>query len=65
MIIEKLRLRNLGIYAGEMTIDLTPASPEKPVILVGGLNGRGKTTLRNAILLCLHGRNEQSTNRGS
>lgn len=65
MIIEKLRLRNLGIYAGEMTIDLTPASPEKPVILVGGLNGRGKTTLRNAILLCLHGRNAQCTNRGS
>lgn len=65
MIIEKLRLRNLGIYAGEMTIDLTPASPEKPVILVGGLNGRGKTTLRNAILLCLHGRNAQCTNRGN
>jgi DNA sulfur modification protein DndD len=65
MIIEKLRLCNLGIYAGEMTIDLTPASPEKPVILVGGLNGRGKTTLRNAILLCLHGRNAQCNNRGS
>jgi DNA sulfur modification protein DndD len=65
MIIEKLRLCNLGIYAGEMTIDLTPASPGKPVILVGGLNGRGKTTLRNAILLCLHGRNAQCTNRGS
>jgi DNA sulfur modification protein DndD len=65
MIIEKLQLRNLGIYAGEMTIDLTPASPEKPVVLVGGLNGRGKTTLRNAILLCLHGRNAQCTNRGS
>jgi len=65
MIIEKLRLSNLGIYAGEMTIDLTPASPEKPVILVGSLNGRGKTTLRNAILLCLHGRNAQCTNRGS
>ena len=65
MIIEKLKLCNLGIYAGEMTIDLTPASPEKPVVLVGGLNGRGKTTLRNAILLCLHGRNAQCTNRGS
>jgi DNA sulfur modification protein DndD len=65
MIIEKLQLRNLGVYAGEMSIDLTPASPEKPVILVGGLNGRGKTTLRNAILLCLHGRNAQCTNRGS
>lgn len=65
MIIEKLRLRNLGIYSGEMTIDLAPVSPEKPVILIGGLNGRGKTTLRNAILLCLHGRNAQCTNRGS
>jgi DNA sulfur modification protein DndD len=65
MIIEKLKLRNLGIYAGDIDIDLTPASAEKPIVLIGGLNGRGKTTLRNAILLCLHGRNAQCTNRGN
>jgi len=65
MVIEKLTLRNLGLYAGEISIDLTPKSPEKPVVLVGGLNGRGKTTMRNAILLCLHGSNAQCTNRGN
>ena len=65
MVIEKLTLRNLGLYAGEISIDLTPKGPEQPVVLVGGLNGRGKTTMRNAILLCLHGSNAQCTNRGN
>ena len=65
MVIEKLTLRNLGLYAGEISIDLTPKGPDQPVVLVGGLNGRGKTTMRNAILLCLHGSNAQCTNRGN
>ena len=65
MVIEKLTLRNLGLYAGEISIDLAPKGPEQPVVLVGGLNGRGKTTMRNAILLCLHGSNAQCTNRGN
>lgn len=65
MVIETLTLRNLGLYAGEITIDLTPKSAEQPVVLIGGLNGRGKTTMRNAILLCLHGSNAQCSNRGS
>lgn len=64
MVIETLTLKNLGLYAGETTIDLTPKSAEQPVVLVGGLNGRGKTTMRNAILLCLHGSNAQCSNRG-
>lgn len=65
MVIETLTLKNLGVYAGEITIDLTPKSNEQPVILIGGLNGRGKTTMRNAILLCLHGSNAECTNRGN
>ncbi|NBO25059.1 MAG: DNA sulfur modification protein DndD, partial [Chlamydiae bacterium] len=50
-------LKNVGIYTGSVTMDLRPVSPDKPVILIGGLNGRGKTTLSNAILICLHGKN--------
>lgn len=65
MVIETLTLKNLGLYAGETTIDLSPKSAQQPVVLVGGLNGRGKTTMRNAILLCLHGSNAQCSNRGN
>lgn len=57
MIIEKITLKNVGIYKGLVSMDLRPASPDKPVVLIGGLNGRGKTTLSNAILICLHGKN--------
>ena len=41
MIIKRLTLYNFGIYAGENTFSFTG---EKPVVLIGGLNGRGKTT---------------------
>jgi DNA sulfur modification protein DndD len=57
MIIEEIILKNVGIYTGSVSMDLRPVSPDKPVILIGGLNGRGKTTLSNAILICLHGKN--------
>jgi DNA sulfur modification protein DndD len=57
MVIEKITLKNVGIYTGSVSMDLRPVSPDKPVVLIGGLNGRGKTTLSNAILICLHGKN--------
>jgi DNA sulfur modification protein DndD len=53
MKINKLVLHNFGIYANINTLDFTS---NKPVILVGGMNGRGKTTLLEAILLALYGR---------
>ena len=52
MIIKRLTLYNFGIYAGENTFAFTG---EKPVVLIGGLNGRGKTTFLSAILLSLYG----------
>lgn len=52
MIIRRLTLYNFGIYAGENTFSFTG---EKPVVLIGGLNGRGKTTFLSAILLSLYG----------
>lgn len=54
MIIKKLHLYNFGIYAGENTFDF---SLDKPVVLIGGMNGRGKTTFLAAIILCLYGSN--------
>lgn len=54
MIIKKLSLYNFGVYASENTIEL---NNKKPVVLIGGLNGRGKTTFLEAILLALYGSN--------
>lgn len=53
MKIDRLTMHNFGVYAGTNTLSLMN---EKPVILIGGLNGRGKTTILEAILLALYGR---------
>ena len=57
MIIKKLKLHNFGIYAGDNEFCF---SGKKPIVLIGGLNGRGKTTFLNAILLSLFGENAVS-----
>lgn len=54
MIINKLQLHNFGVYASDNTFVL---NSEKPVVLIGGMNGRGKTTFLEAILLALYGKN--------
>ena len=55
MILHRLTLRNVGVYGGEHVIDLTPPDAERPVILIGALNGGGKTTLLGALQLALYG----------
>lgn len=52
MRIRNIILHNFGIYASTNNIDL---ANKKPVVLIGGMNGRGKTTLLEAILLALYG----------
>ena len=54
MIIRKLTMHNFGVYAGTNTFDFTS---KKPIVLIGGMNGRGKTTFLEAILLSLYGSN--------
>ncbi len=64
MILDNITLTNFGLYAGRQEIALTPPSPEKPVILFGGLNGGGKTTFLDALHLCLFGAHAKTSNRG-
>lgn len=54
MIIKRLSLYNFGVYAGANTFVF---SNKKPVVLIGGMNGRGKTTFLNAVLIALYGGN--------
>ena len=54
MIIKKLTLFNFGVYAGENIFEF---EHKEPIILIGGMNGRGKTTFLEAILLSLYGDN--------
>ena len=54
MIINRLVMHNFGVYAGTNIFEFTH---RKPIVLIGGMNGRGKTTFLEAILLSLYGAN--------
>lgn len=54
MIIRRLVLHNFGVYASTNVFEF---HGEKPVVLIGGMNGRGKTTFLEAVLLSLYGSN--------
>lgn len=55
MIIDQLVLHNVGVFRGKHTLTLTPPEPDKPVTLVGALNGGGKTTILDSLYLALFG----------
>lgn len=54
MIIRRLILHNFGVYAGDNQFIF---EKNKPIVLIGGMNGRGKTTFLEAVLVALYGAN--------
>ena len=54
MILKKVIMHNFGVYAGTNEFDF---QGKKPVVLIGGMNGRGKTTFLEAVLIGLYGSN--------
>lgn len=68
MIFLELVLQNFGPYSGKQVINLNPKIDEensRPIILLGGMNGGGKTTLMDAIRLALYGHRAQCSTRGN
>jgi DNA sulfur modification protein DndD len=56
MYFKSLRVENYGLYHGDHSVDFASPSTKAPLTLIGGLNGRGKTTLLEGIFLVLFGR---------
>jgi DNA sulfur modification protein DndD len=68
MIFIELVLQNFGVYAGRQAINLQPQDDSdgiKPIILLGGMNGGGKTTLMDAIRLVLYGQRAKCSTRAN
>jgi DNA sulfur modification protein DndD len=68
MIFIELVLENFGPYCGRQVINLYPKTDKensRPIILLGGMNGGGKTTLMDAIRLALYGARAQCSTRGN
>lgn len=63
MILDKIRIENFGAYQGVQEAVVHPEEG-KPVVLFGGMNGGGKTTLLDALLLVLYGSRAKVSNRG-
>lgn len=67
MLFRELVLENFGSYLGKNTINLLPDSSaeSRPIILIGGMNGGGKTTIMDAMRLALYGARAQCSTRGN
>lgn len=74
MIFLELVLQNFGPYCGRQVLNLRPLRllsgdtddrDAPPIILLGGMNGGGKTTLMDAIRLALYGHRAQCSSRNN
>jgi DNA sulfur modification protein DndD len=55
MFLRYLELVNVGVFSEKHRISFEKTSKNKPVTLIGALNGGGKTTILNSLQLALYG----------
>jgi DNA sulfur modification protein DndD len=59
MLLRKIALTNIGLFQGRHEFDLMPQfskTASRPITLIGGMNGAGKTTMLESLRLCLYGK---------
>jgi|GEM_PF-2419713 len=67
VILNELKLNKFCIYRGEHEFNLAPSASRgktKPVVLFGGMNSGGKTTILNAVQWVLYGKRSKCSKRG-
>ena len=67
MILNQITLRNFCLFGGEQVLDLAPVQRRgrsAPIVLFGGINGGGKTTILDAVQLVLYGNRARCSKRG-
>ncbi|MCL4202930.1 MAG: DNA sulfur modification protein DndD [Pirellulaceae bacterium] len=67
MILHQLTLRDFCLYRGQQVLDLAPVlrrGRPAPIVLFGGINGGGKTTVLDAVQLALYGNRARCSKRG-
>src|SRR3954452_21082719 len=68
MILQQLTLRDFGLFRGKQVLDLAPGAANgrsRPIVLFGGVNGAGKTTILDAIQLVLYGGRARCSKRSN
>ena len=59
MLLRRIALTNIGLFQGRHEFDLMPnflKTVSRPITLIGGMNGTGKTTMLESLRLCLYGK---------
>jgi DNA sulfur modification protein DndD len=59
MIINSISIKNFQTYYGTVEFEFDEPTKEKNIVLIGGLNGAGKTSFFSSIVLGLFGNNAE------
>jgi len=55
MKLKKITIQNLQSFREPTTIEFPDVGEKENIFLIGGVTGAGKTTLADAVIMCLHG----------